>query len=115
MKIKEMMKRKGFAKIAMLVGVATLWLGLVTPSAHASPLLLAPGDADWTTEVNSFCDLDCLEVATGLDLSGFTLLYKGDVGTESDPDVEESGSLADSYETTFSNTEFDPANFQIEY
>ena len=113
MKIKEMMKRKGFAKIAMFVGVATLWLGLLTPSAHA--LSLAPGDADWTTDVNSFCDLDCIEVVTGLDLSGFTLLYKGDVGSESAPAVVESGSLAGSYETTFSNSPLDPADFLIDY
>ena len=111
MKIKEMMKRKGFAKIAMLVGVATLWLGLVTPSAHA--LSLAPGDADWIYNVNSFCDVACVEGLTGE--TGLSLLYKGDVGSESAPAVVESGSLAGSYETTFSNSPLDPADFLIDY
>lgn len=105
MKIKEMMKRKGFAKIAMLVGVATLWFGLVTPSAHA--LSLAPEDADWTTNDNSFCNLACVEDLTGI--TGLTELYKSDVGGG------DSWLLAGSYETTYFNSPSDPADFLIDY
>lgn len=105
MKIKEMMKRKGFAKIALLVGVATLWLGLVIPSAHA--LLLTPSDADWTTNQTSNCDADCVAGITGI--NGLILLYKSDVGGT------DSGLLADSYETSYANTSSDPAEFTIDY
>lgn len=105
------MKGKGLGKFALLLGVAALGLGLVSTSAHA--LSLSPTDATWTTNQTSACNAACVAGIT--DISGLTLLYKADVGTSASPATTETGSLAGSYTTTFSNTSLEPANFSIEY
>ena len=98
-------KGKGFGKFALLLGVAAIVLGLVSTSANA--LSLVPGDANWTTTINSNCDAACVEGITGI--GGLTELYKSNVGGG------ETGSLAGSYTTTFTNAPLDPADFRIDY
>ncbi|MEW6684418.1 MAG: PEP-CTERM sorting domain-containing protein [Nitrospirota bacterium] len=99
------MKKYGLGKVAFVLAVTTLGLGLATGSAHA--LVLTPDDAFGTSDDNSNCDAACLFVETGI--LGLTLLYKQDFGGGED------GILAGSYATEFSNTLEDPADFTITY
>jgi hypothetical protein len=99
------MKSEGLGKLALLLGVTVLGLGLATTSAHA--LSVTPADADWTSNATANCDAACVSLLTGI--AGLTELYKDDVGGG------EAGTLAGSYETTYFNTPDDPSEFLIEY
>jgi hypothetical protein len=93
------------SRVIVSFAAAALGTVLVATSAHA--LSLTPGDADWTSNQTSACDATCVGTTTGV--TGLTLRYKSDVG-EGD-----SGPLAASYETVFSNTPSDPSDFTITY
>ena len=81
-------------------------LVLVSLNANAT-LILTPGDADWTTDTNSQLSLSDIETITGI--SGLSNYYKDNVGGSED------FPFASVYDTTFSNSPSDPADFLIEY
>lgn len=52
---------------------------------------------------------------TIIGVTGLDILYKAEVGDATNPATTEEGSYASSYETTFSNTSFDPMDALISY
>jgi hypothetical protein len=97
-----------------LIGFSlVLALAVVAVPAHADhvgALTLLPGDADWTTDINSNLSLAQLAAITGFAESDLVSAYKQDVGAGSD-----SGPFGGSYTTTFSNSALDPEDALIEW
>jgi hypothetical protein len=92
--------KRHLLKLAVIFGVLAL-------AAQAQALVITPTtDSPLTGPETSQSDIDDAIAST---LGSSTELYKQDVGGS------ESGSLAGSYETTFSNTEQDPSDALIEY
>jgi hypothetical protein len=92
----------------LLFGSAALVLALVgeiPANAYTLDCGASCPTQTWTTSTNSNLNASDIQTITGFNL---TLLYKAEVGGG------ESG-LTSSYETTFSNTTTDPANFLIDY
>lgn len=77
-------------------------------AVNAQALTLTPGDANFQGSMPGNPDADDIETITGC-LCELDEVYKQDVGGA------ESGNLAGSYETTFSNTATDPEDALIEY
>lgn len=85
-------------------------------AAPAQALLLTPSTAGviGANLGSSNCEPGCVE--TQFSTTGLTLYYKADVGSATGgPAVIETGTFASSYETTFSNSQFDPQDALIEY
>jgi hypothetical protein len=103
------MMNTGFAVRALIV------MMLVMAGGQAHALLLTPGDPNWTSNDNTPLDAADVAAITGSELT-LSLLYKANVPDQDEggPVVEEGG-FTGSYDTEFSNTEFDPADAVIEY
>lgn len=90
------------------------WAGV----ANANPIVISPGTAG-VTSANlgpNNCEPGCVYTAFGLVNDGtLQLLYKADVGTQTNPATIESGTFAASYSTLFANTALDPADATISY
>jgi len=87
------------------------WLAVVFAAGmalNANALLLTPADADWQGSLPKNPNADNVEAITGTSAQ-LTTLYKSDFG------VGEEGSLAGSYDTTYSNSDTDPSDAKIEY
>lgn len=79
----------------VLMGIATVILGLALTTTSAQALSLTPGDADWFSDANNNLNAAAVSALTGI--PGLTELYKQNAGGS------EEGSLASSYSTTFPN------------
>ena len=88
--------------------VLAILFGLASLNASAA-LMLTPSDADFTTTDNSNLDAAGIASLAGYTGDVLTLLYKDNAGGS------EEGTLAAVYETIFSNTATDPADFEINY
>jgi hypothetical protein len=93
----------------ILVGLVALGLGLFSVEAHALTITPTTQQQFTTNETDAINDLAELNLDFGTNFSGVTQLYKQDVGGP------ESGSLAGSYTTTFSNSPSDPEDALIDY
>jgi hypothetical protein len=82
-----------------------VFFGVLALAAQAQALAISPGGQIDEGDQTSQAEINAYLAAT----YDFDELYKQDVGGG------ESGSLAGSYETTFSNTPTDPADALIEY
>ncbi len=92
--------KRHLLKLMMLFGILVL-------ATQAQAALITPGtDSPLTGNQTSQSAIDAYISST---LGSSVLLYKQDVGGP------ESGSLASSYQTTFSNSSSDPADALIEY
>lgn len=79
--------------------------------ASAAPLALNPGNADWTTSINSNLSTAELAAITGISATSLqTLFYKQNVGEGSD-----TGTFASSYMTEFFNSPSDPQDATMTY
>ncbi|MGN6553370.1 MAG: hypothetical protein ACTHLW_06580 [Verrucomicrobiota bacterium] len=91
------------------------FLAVITAVAltfSASALMITPGSASWSGDINS--NLSASQLSTILNGAGFgvgslTELYKQNVGGS------ESGAYASSYQTTFDNSPGDPQDADIKY
>lgn len=93
--------------------IALVALGLLLISAQARALVLTPGDMiSGYYDPAANCEPGCVYDVFGLstDPAALDLLYKSDWAM----DLEESGTYAGWYNTTYSNTFFDPSNALIE-
>jgi len=94
-----------------MIAMNRFWLAVVFAAGmalNANALLLTPGDADWQGSLPKNPNPDDVETITGTS-SQLTLLYKSDVGGA------DSGSLPNSYDTTYFNSPTDPKDAKIEY
>jgi hypothetical protein len=91
--------KRNLLKLAVFFGVLAL-------AAQAQALAISPGDADDFGNQTGQAEIDAYLAAN---YPGLDELYKQNVGGG------ESGSLAGSYETTFSNSPTDPSDALIEY
>jgi hypothetical protein len=91
--------KRHLLKLAVFFGVLAL-------AAQAQALAISPGDEIDSGDQTSQSEIDAY---LALNYPGLDELYKQNVGGT------ESGSLAGSYETTFSNTAQDPSDALIEY
>lgn len=94
--------------IRKILAASLLLIGL-----QAQALVLTPADCNigvncWTSDVNSNPDADAIEALVGTS-SDLNLLYKAEVGGS------DSGSMAGSYDTIFSNTATDPMDALIQH
>lgn len=95
----------------LVLKISSFFLAAAFAASSYATIVLTPDDCTagtcWTLDQTSNPNLADVESATGA--SGLSLLYKSDQGGS------DSGSLADSYETTFSNTSSDPEDALIEW
>ena len=93
-------------KIRNKFGLAVLFASGLALNAHA--LLLTPSSPGWQGSTPKNPDADAIETITGT-AAQLTQAYKDNVGGS------EGGTLAGSYQTTYSNTSTDPQDAQIRY
>jgi len=103
--------------IKILIGLA---LSVIASQAQA--LLITPADIDGVACTNTTCwsdvsptNPDAADVSDIVGVADLVSLYKAEVGTPDNPAVVEEGPFASSYDTTFSNAIFDPADALISY
>lgn len=103
--------RFGDSEMRLMLRMALLFLAASFAASSYATVVLTPADCTsgtcWTLDQTKNPDLADVQGATGV--SGLSLLYKAEVGGS------DSGTLAGSYDTTFSNSSTDPEDALIEW
>jgi hypothetical protein len=97
-------------KNKLVTSILTGAIALIGVQAQALPI--TPSTVEhWETSINSnLGSLSEVNAAFGTSFAGVTSLYKQNVG-----DASDTGTLASSYQTSFSNTSSDPADALVDY